>query len=322
MSTETKGVEFFAGLFVLIGLGVVAAMVLVLGRFSGGMQKLYTITVEFPNASGLVKGCDVLISGAKVGTVADSPRLTGQNFAVAVEIDVNEAVKIPRTANFQIRTNGMLGDAYVDVVPPLRYTDADFARPNETIIGTKVSGFDELTSKGGDLVDRMNREILTKLSGSLDEIKTATTSLNEKLLTEKNMKNVEETFVNLKAVTGEFSKTARELDTVIVKAQETIDSVKGTLKTVDGSATELKLALGDLRKMADTGTKTIDSAKVLINKATAGDGTFGALISDKQMAADLRTLIANMRRSGVVFYKDRPLPATPTPAPLPPRRNR
>jgi phospholipid/cholesterol/gamma-HCH transport system substrate-binding protein len=321
MTTETKGLEFFVGLFVFIGLAIIAIMVLVLGRFSGGMQSLYTINVEFPNASGLVKGCDVLISGAKVGTVADSPRLTGERYAVAVDLRIGEQVKIPRTANFQIRTNGMLGDAYVDVVPPAEYTEADYALPNEKIVGTKVSGFDELTSKGGDLVDRVNREILTKLSSSLDEIKIASASLNEKFLTERNMKNVEDTFANLKSVTGEFSKTATELDQVMRKAQEAIDSVKVTLKIVDGSAGELKLALGDLRKMADTGTKTIDSAKVLINKATTGEGTLGTLISDKQMALDLRTLIANMRRSGVFFYKDRPLPqATPIPAPAPVRR--
>ena len=97
------------------------------------------------------------------------------------------------------------------------------------------------------------------------------------------------------------------------KAQEAIDSVKVTMKTADASAAELKLALGDFRKMADTATKTIDSTKLLINKASTGDGTFGTLISDKQMAADLKALISNMRRSGVVFYKDRPLPTTPAP---------
>jgi len=323
MNIDSKRVEFFVGLFVLIGLGVIAAMVLTLGRFSAGMQSLYTITVEFPNASGLVKGCDVLISGAKVGTVKAAPRLTGSKFAVAVDLTINEIVQIPRTSNFQIRTSGMLGDAYVDVVPPPKYTDADYARPDETIIGTKVSGFDELTSKGGDLVERMNTEILTKLSGSLDEIKIASASLNSRFLTDRNMKNVEDTFANLKTVTGDFSKTSHELDDVMLKAQEAIDSVKITLKTVDGAAAELKLALGDLRKMADTGTKTIDSAKVLITKATAGEGTLGALFADQQMAADLRALIANMRRSGVVFYKDRPqAQATPIPAPPQTRRNR
>jgi ABC-type transporter Mla subunit MlaD len=317
MSNEYKGAEFFVGLFLFIGLGMIAAMVLVFGRVSGGIQRLYPLVVEFPNASGLVKGCDVLISGAVVGRVADSPRLVNDHYAVAVPLSIIDGIKIPRTSIFQVRTNGMLGDSYIDIVPPARYTEADFARSGETIAGSKMGGFDELTSKGGVLMDKLNSEILTKLSSSLDEIKVATSNLNDKLLTEKNLKNIEDTFANLKDVTGEFTKTSRDLDAVMTKAQEAIDSVKLTMQTADASASELKLALGDLRKMADTGTKTIDSAKVLINKATTGDGTFGALISDKQMAADLRALLSNMRRSGVLFYKDRPL-SSPAPTPTPP----
>lgn len=321
MTQQYRGAEFFVGLFLLVGLGIIAVMVLVFGRVSGTMQKLYPLTVEFPNASGLVKGCDVLISGARVGMVMEAPRLVDEHYAVAVELNINEAVKIPRTSTFLIRTNGMLGDAYVDVVPPRNYTDADYAKPGETIAGSKLGGFDELTTKGGALMDRLNAEVVTKLGASLDEIKVATTSINDKFLTEKNMKNVEETFANLKEASNAFTKTTKELDSVMIKAEEAIDSVKMTMQTANSSAAELKLALTDMRKMADTATKTVDSAKNLVNKATTGDGTIGKLVSDQQMAADLKALISNMRRSGVVFYKDRAVSA-PTPAPPPSQKRR
>lgn len=312
MSTERKGAEFFVGLFLVIGLGMIAAMVLIFGRGAQGLQNLYQITVEFPNASGLVKGCDVLISGALVGKVAEAPRLINEQYAVAVPLSINMSVKVPRTSTFQIRSNGMLGDSYVDIVPPARYTPDDYAQDGETIVGMRLGGFDELTTKGGQLMDKLNTEVLTKLSASLDEFKTAATNLNDRLLTEKNLKNVEDTF-------SEFAKTAKDLDSVMTKAQETLDAAKATMKTADSSAGELKSAIGDLRKMADTATKTVDSAKVLINKASSGEGTVGALLTDRQMAADLRALVANLRRSGVLFYKDRPVappPATATPIPV------
>jgi phospholipid/cholesterol/gamma-HCH transport system substrate-binding protein len=320
MTTEHKGTEFFVGLFLLVGLAVLATMVVLFGRFSEGFQKFYPITVEFPNASGLIKGCDVLLSGARVGSVAESPRLTGKHYAVAVQLNINERVEIPRTSVFQIRSSGLLGDAYVDIVPPAKYSPADFAEPGEIIVGEKVGGFDELSAKGGELVDKLNTEILDKLSANLDEIKTATNNLNSKLLSDKNLKNVEETFENLKEVTDGFSKTSKDLDAVMLKAQEAIEAVTLTMKTADSSAAELKLALGDLRKMTDSATRTVDSTRMLINKASNGDGTLGVLVSDKELAADLKALIANMRRSGPVFYKDRPLPkATPIPAPTPSR---
>ncbi len=319
-STSHKGTEFFVGLFLLIGFGVLATMVVIFGRFSQGMQKFYPLIVEFPNASGLIKGCDVLLSGARVGVVADAPKLTGRQYIVAVPLDIDERIRIPRTSVFQIRSSGLLGDAYVDIVPPATFTEADFAKNGETIAGEKPGGLDALSAKGGELFDKLNNEILNKLSVNLDEIKVATNNLNTKFLTEKNMKNVEETFENLKEVTDSFSKTSKGLDEVMTKAQDAIDAVKVTMKTADASAAELKLALSDMRKMTESASKAVDSTKLLINKASSGDGTFGTLVSDKEMAADLKALIYNMRRSGVVFYKDRPVPAASTPAPAPKKR--
>jgi phospholipid/cholesterol/gamma-HCH transport system substrate-binding protein len=315
MSTERKGVELFVGLFLLIGFGVIATMVVLFGRVGQGFKKLYPITVEFPNASGLVKGCDVLLSGAKVGIVTEAPRLTGQAYAVAAPMQITEGIQIPHKSTFVIRTSGMLGEAYVDVVPPLNFDPADFIKPGETVAGSRASGLDELTAKGGKMMDTLNEEVLRKINMELDEIAVATRSINAKLLSEKNLKNIEETFASLKTTTAEFAEISKDLDAVVAKTSEAVDSAKITLKTVDTAAGEVRLAIGDFRKMAD-------SANTLVKKATTGEGTLGTLISDRQTAENLRTLIANMRRSGVLFYKDRPLPGAEVSTPPPRARNR
>jgi ABC-type transporter Mla subunit MlaD len=316
MSTERKGVEIFVGLFLLAGFGVIAALVITFGRVGQGMQKQYPIRVRFPNASGLVKGSEVLLSGARIGVVTQAPALTGQNYEVEAELSLREAVQVPRQATFQIRSNGMLGDSYVDVIPPAKFTPADFAQPGELIVGQRTGGLDELTSKGSQMMDTLNTDILKKVSDALDEIRGATSSINAKLLSDANLKNLEETFANLKTMTEDFSKTARDLDLMVGRTQEVVDSAKGTMKTIDGAAGDLRLAIGDFRKMSD-------SARTLLNKASNGEGALGTLISDKQTAEDLKALISNMRRSGVVFYKNRPATAEdppPTRTPSPKRR--
>lgn len=310
MSNERKGTEFFVGLFLFIGFGVIATMIVTFGRLGQGMEDRYPLRVRFPNASGLVKGSTVLLSGAQIGVVAQAPKLTGDNYEVEVGLLIRDTVKLPRTSAFQIRSSGMLGDSYVDVLPPQKFTPDDFARPDELITGLRTGGLDELTSKGSQMMDTLNTDVLRKVSATLDEIKETTANLNEKLLSEKNLKNVEDTFANLKKTTEEFSKTARDLDLMVNRAQEVVDSAKGTMKTVDGAAGELKITLSDFQK-------TSESARTLMAKATHGDGPLGLLVSDKQTAEDLRALIANMRRSGVVFYKNR---AVEQPAPTPARK--
>jgi phospholipid/cholesterol/gamma-HCH transport system substrate-binding protein len=307
---QRRGVEFFVGLFLLVGFGVIALMIIKFGATGGGMENHYSLRVRFPNASGLVKGAKVLLSGADVGFVLQPPTLTGENYEVEVGLSIRESVKIPRTSTFQIRTAGMLGDAFVDVLPPKQFTPADIAVDKELIVGQRTGGFDDLTNKGSQVMDTLNHDVLKKVSATLDEIKEVTANLNDKLLSEKNLKNVEETFANLKTTTEDFSKTARDLDLMVNRAQEVVDSAKGTMKTVDGAAAELKLTLGDFRK-------TSESARSLLGKAANGEGALGTLISDRQTAEDLRALISNMRRSGVLFYKNRPaeIPATPSPTP-------
>lgn len=312
MSTERKGVEYFVGLFLLLGLGAVAALVVTFGRAGQGLEKFYPIRVRFPNASGLVKNADVLLSGARIGMTNSAPTLTGDNYGVEVELSIRDKVRIPRKAQFEIRSNGMLGDSYVDVVVPPDFDPKDFAEPGELITGKRTGGLDELTSKGSQMIDTLNSDILRKLSQELDEIKQATTSINHELLNKKNLGNLEDTLANLKSATADFSKASKDLDLVVTKSQEAVDSAKVTLKTVDGAAGDLRLGIGDFRKVAE-------SARTLLNKANSGEGALGVLMADKQTAENLKALVANMRRSGVFFYKDRPLPASEA-TPAPPRR--
>ncbi len=313
MSNERKGVEFLVGLFLIIGLGVIASMVVIFGRVGQGIQGNYTIKVHFPNASGLVKGSDVLLSGARIGVVTQAPKLIGERYAVEVGLSIRQEVKVPRKASFQIRSSGMLGDSYVDVSPPKEFDANDFAADGETISGQRTGGIDDLTAKGSQMMDTLNQEVLLKVSQALDEIKAATTSIKVDLLNEKNLKNLEATFENLKVTTAEFSKMTKDLDIVVAKTSEAVESAKITLKTVDNTAGDARLAIGDFRK-------TADSATMLLDKATKGEGALGTLVGNKQTADDLRSLIANLRRSGVLFYKDRPVAPAEAPTPTPKRR--
>ncbi len=75
MASESTTLELRVGLFMLVGLAIIGYMVVVLGRFGNGVKPSYTLTVELPNASGLLKNSKVLLSGAQVGSVVDGPNL-------------------------------------------------------------------------------------------------------------------------------------------------------------------------------------------------------------------------------------------------------
>jgi methyl-accepting chemotaxis protein len=219
---------------------------------------------------------DVLLAGAKVGHIAASPQLLGDSYRVAVRLKVLESVKIPRKSRFVVGSANLLGDKYIDVIPAGDMDPADVWQPGEVIEGSRSGGFDELTARGG--------EVLDELSASLKQVQTLTANLNGKLLNETNMSNLEQTFQNLRETSESFKKSSLSLDSTLVK-------------------------FGDI---ADKTGKTVDSLQKITKTAADGKGALGVLVNDKETGENLKSLIYNLRRSGVLFYRDKAVPESET----------
>jgi phospholipid/cholesterol/gamma-HCH transport system substrate-binding protein len=314
MSTERKGTELFVGLFLVIGFAVIGFMFVMFGRVGQGLTtRTYEITVEFPNASGLVKNADVLLAGARIGNVAEAPYLLVKDgFSVGVRLKVSEKVKIPRDAVIVVNQSGLLGDCYVEVLPPERIDPNNLIQPNEHVMGRNKPGLDVLQAKGAD--------VLEKLASELDELEALTKNINQNLVNEQNTKNLQETFAHLKTMSSNLSESSKKLDGILNKGDSAVDSAKRTMDTVDKAAADLRTAMSDFKRVSQNANNTLDSAKNMLEsgnrvlkKAEQGDGALGVLLSDKETAENLRSFAANLRRSGPVFYKDRG--AAPTPAP-------
>jgi phospholipid/cholesterol/gamma-HCH transport system substrate-binding protein len=313
MSNERKGTEIYVGLFLLIGFCFIAAMAVRFGRV-GGVQKTYAIKVEFPNASGLVKDAYVLLAGARIGYVAETPDLIVKDgFSVGVTLLIRDDVKLPRDSTIVVDQTGLLGDVYVDVMPPAKIDPNNVIQPDETVQGRNKPGLDALQQKGA--------VVLEKLAEELDEVKRLTASINDKLLSDQNLKNLSETFDNLKTTSANLSVSSKKLDNTFDKVDSAVDSTKKTLETVDKAAADLRTAMSDFKRVAESTNKTLDSAKSLVDtgnrvlrKAEQGEGALGLLLTDRETSANLKNFIANLKRSGPIFYKDRPV-QSPTPAP-------
>lgn len=273
MSNERKGrAEMLVGLFLLLGFGVLGTLVVTFGRINTAFGKPYDLTVIFQNVSGISSGADVLLAGAKVGSIAGTPQLLGDSYRVAVKLKVQESVKIPRKSRFVVGSANLLGDKYIDVIPSADMDASDVWQPGEIIEGSRAGGFEELAARGGEVMD--------ELATSLKHIQALTTTINERLLNETNVQNLTDTFANLKETSAAFKKASLSLDTVMLKV---------------GDATE-------------RAGKAADSLQKVTKNMADGKGTLGVLMNDRETGENLKSLIYNMKRSGVLFYKDKPLP--------------
>ena len=110
MNRHERGLEFKVGIFVFAGLAMLGALVVQFGRLGEGFKTYYGVTVRFTDASGLLKGSDILLSGAKIGQVAGGPRMVREGNVVDVPLKIYDYVKIPEGSKFTVGSSGLLGD--------------------------------------------------------------------------------------------------------------------------------------------------------------------------------------------------------------------
>jgi ABC-type transporter Mla subunit MlaD len=276
-----KGLEFKVGGFVLVGLLVLGALLVQFGRIGEGFQHYYGLLVKFPDASGLLKGSDVLLAGAKIGHVSGGPRLAESGQGVEVPLRIFDFVKVPAGSRFTVGSSGLLGDRFVAVSVPARITQ-EFIPKNSVIEGTRETGLDDLTKEGGALV--------TDLRTAVQNANAAILRLNDEALSQTNLDNVKSAVENLNTATTALAASTQKIDGVLDKASETMDSAKK-------AADDLPGAIADARK-------TIQAATETIQKASTGKGALATLLNNQEFANDLRALISNLRAHGVLFYRD------------------
>ncbi|MFL6567565.1 MAG: MlaD family protein [Chthoniobacterales bacterium] len=282
MNEGGKGLEFKVGIFVFVGLLVLAGLVVQFGRVGEGFQHNYSLTVNFPDASGLLKGSDVLMAGAKIGRVSGGPRLNPSGEGVLVPMRIYDFVKIPVGSKFVVGSSGLLGDRYVSIWRPPHDDVKDYLHADATVAGTRETGMDDLTREGGELVK--------DLRGTVQNINGTFTRLNEQALSPENMENLKATFDRLNQTSTNLAESSKKIDDVIAKAGGTMDSAKK-------AADDVQSAIADARK-------TIQSAGEVFRDARTGNGLLASLLNNQQVARDLSALIANLRAHGLLFYRD------------------
>lgn len=306
------------GLFVLIGIAVIAGLTVYFGRIGEGFKNKYDLTVQLPNTGGLLKNADVQLAGAKIGFVLDKPMISPGNISsVAVKLKIYEDVKIPRDASFKIASAGLLGDVFVEVKLGANFDLSKYNpndpkqvwQPGEIVTGAPTSGFDELAKKGADTLD--------DLRVSLADLKTTVAHLNTRLLTDENAKNVKETLEHLNTTTANFAEASKKLDSLVQNAQGAVEAAKHTMTTADAAAGDLRATVVDARKTIGSAKETLDSVKSLVRKASDGEGLLGTLINNRELANNVKSLAVNLREHGLLFYKNstRPQPPVAKPAP-------
>jgi len=284
------------GFFVLIGLLIAGGMSVYFGRLGDGLREYYHITVEYPNASGLIKGADVLMAGAQIGFVAQPPRILESMRGVSVDLKIFEDVNIPSKSSFVIGSSGLLGDRYVDVIIKEGAAESPPLEPDAVVKGSRQTGMDDLAAEGSLLISDMRETV--------QNINAVITRVDEEVLDEETISGVDETIKNLKETSLAFREASTDIDQVILEAKQAVEQASKAAEQAGEVVATGGETLETAKAAAEQLEATIRDARALIRQARSGNGALPMLLNDQTFAQNLRDLVTNLRKRGILWYRD------------------
>lgn len=283
--------EWKVGLFVVLCLAVVAALVLGFSKGITLFKPAYEIILNARNIGGLKRQAVVTMAGVQIGHVAAST-LNPDGKSVALRLRIDRACRIHDDAVFAIEQSGFLGDQYVAITPQQNtgavLTDGAVVSCEEPFNLQEVArasvGFitrvDETVRKLNEGLIRMDRFVLNEVT--LTNLATAVA--NFRTLTERALGTVEGLdqlihsnrpllFLSVSNLAG-FSDRLRDLgkevqDVVVTNRVE----LASALKSIESSTIIMKSLLTDLQ---------------------AGKGLAGSLLKEEQWKLDMAATLSNL----------------------------
>ena len=268
-----KLLNFRVGLFMLITLSVLILIVFFLSGEKRFFEKSYVLNTSFTNTAGLIKGAAVRLSGVRIGEVTEIEfalkPADDKLILVKMSITKDGMSRINPDAKATIKTEGLLGDKYIEIMPGVEKPLAAIPESMEIESQTPVE-FASIIGQSGDLLTN-----IISISESLDKIVKA---FGE----EQNISNISKTIASVRASSE-----------AIQKNMEAIEKNNGILNTMiygekDKSGKSDENALIKLNK-------AVTKLDNMLNKISEGDGALHDLVYNKDLSKDINATMANIK---------------------------
>ena len=330
------------GLFLFLGLVAAGWLILQFGSFGSHYDEAYQIEVCFDDASGIIVGTPVRLGGVKIGEVTDPPMLESVNPPkVRVPLRLNNAYRLPVDAIFDIQSTTVLGDKLIIATIPEGGSNVLLA-DGAMVEGGVLGGLGAIQNDAVELA-RDTRELLGEAHSSLSQFDSTLESfhrvavglestinrLDSTIFTEESLTSLDRSLSQLADTSATihnastqlqplFTETRKTLDSIgeiTTRAEETFAGIDKQIAKIAPSIEEVPLAMKSLRTAADQANVTLGEAEETFAQAneTLGhlnqdDGLLNTLTDDTEAADNTKSFLRNLRRHGVLGYRDEETP--------------
>jgi phospholipid/cholesterol/gamma-HCH transport system substrate-binding protein len=291
--------ELRVGLFVLVGLSVLAAGIFYVTSVGGGpLSPKYRLTTYLPEAAQLVRGAPVRVDGVEVGNV-ESIRLLPRTAAkapdrnksieVVMRVDRGYQTYILTDSVASLVTEGLLGNRYVNITRGFTGTPV----PDGGVIpGTEEKAMKEVVARSA--------EVLGNLEALSTEVRDLIAGVQEGRGSLGKLLNDDQAYTHLNSILakGDAMMTGiREGQGTLgklVSSDEMYTKVDKGLDNVNVMLADVRAGKGTLGKLIydptlyDQAKEAMTNGNTMIKDARAGKGSLGKFVTDDTLYNKLR----------------------------------
>ena len=269
--------EAKVGIFVIIGLIIFGYMSMKVGNLTLTSEKGYDVEVLFDSATGLAKDVTVEIAGVEVGRVK---KISLQEGKALVVLRMNPGLVIRKYDTAIIRTRGILGDKYVEIMPG-SMTAPPISPGDRITLTAPITDMDVLMNTLGEVAE---------------DIKALTNSLSNVLGTKKGEASLSAIIENIEEVVTSLNQTVQsnkeEIDTIV----DNLITFTGTLKDIgDSNKEDIATIIRSAKNVTGTMEPIIANLTEITEKINQGQGTIGRLVNDDEAVENLNQTLASLR---------------------------
>ena len=289
MKLETRIGIFFTAAVAVVGLLIFRTEKLELG----GKKDSVTRFTYFDQVAGLNPQSKIRVAGVPVGEVE---KITLSGGRAKITLSLSKDVALYGDANVSLGSIGILGDKYVDLDPGHPQKGAF---PDDSPI----------PSKAGVSLDNL----METLADIGKNVKGVTQALNESIGGEQGRQKLDEIVDNIRVLTAEFRSMAEENHSAINNTMANVQAITADLRDklpkladqfdtvgknlnaiLEENRPELKGAVTDVRKLAESFQGTADNLKRITDKISDGQGTVGKLLNDDSTIKKINEAVDNV----------------------------
>lgn len=299
------------GIFILLGLAILALTILTLGSQKKTFESSITVKSFFDDVNGLQKGNNIWFSGVKVGTIK-KVSLTGKGqVEVDMSIESHSLQFIRKDAKARISTDGLIGNKIIEIYGGT--LNAAEIESGDLLGNTKLLSTDAMMntlSKNNDNLFEITNDFklisnrLVAGQGSVGKLLSNDSVANQlnatTLILQRAAQNLEHLSTSVSNYTSKLNNKGT-LANDLVTDTVVFNSLRATLAQLQEIATTSQTVVNNLNTSSTTLNKSLNTLDAGLNNKNA---PIGLMLNDEKSAANIKTILKNLNSSSKKLDED------------------